>query len=542
METPAAQSRAWRDADSTSRFCSVHHVRNRQRSAPRTLLERNMDQLSCTIRQKEHWWHKVHDDEVVSNWKAEATLEEAAFTRVVDELRHMAMHRVSSGCRPAPVDGVFESDLAVPPAVLAQLQASARELAASIPRDEHPGSDGLVIDLVHPSLYPLISDLSTVDMRFAHGEALTLLPPKPRRYQWLPSIFDVAADGDVRISSYINNLDPEKAPRLQPAIAAAFSAVRPLLEEVLTELQRVGSMRSAERAVDFDMYNLWEDEEEYAERVGPAAREGSESGEDEEYWDEYAENKQIARPPLALPFVPPELPPPACRISLAGRQLRVITKLANIELTPAQPRYAGGTWHVEGEEQEAIVATALVYYDCDNITESRLAFRRMVDADDVQYEQDDRRGVEAVYGFKLDRRHRSATVTEELGAIVARQGRAVAFPNTMQHAVRPFELADKARPGHRKILAFFLVDPAMRIASTREVHPQQQEALFALLGTIPRFASLPDAVRAEVVSRVDTVFSRKDAEEHRCQLMDARRSAQEALQEDFEADFSLCEH
>jgi hypothetical protein len=45
---------------------------------------------------------------------------------------------------------------------------------------------------------------------------------------------------------------------------------------------------------------------------------------------------------------------------------------------------------------------------------------------------------------------------------MTREGRALFFPNVYQHRVEPFELADKTRPGHRKIVALFLVDPSSR--------------------------------------------------------------------------------
>ena len=37
------------------------------------------------------------------------------------------------------------------------------------------------------------------------------------------------------------------------------------------------------------------------------------------------------------------------------RQLQVIVKLANIELTPEKPEYPGGVWHVEGKLVRLIV-------------------------------------------------------------------------------------------------------------------------------------------------------------------------------------------
>lgn len=59
----------------------------------------------------------------------------------------------------------------------------------------------------------------------------------------------------------------------------------------------------------------------------------------------------------------------------ADQGLQIIVKLANIHLIPEQPEYEGGTWHVEGQLNEHICASAIYYYDSDNITTSQLAFR-----------------------------------------------------------------------------------------------------------------------------------------------------------------------
>ncbi|PNP56335.1 hypothetical protein FNYG_15370 [Fusarium nygamai] len=53
--------------------------------------------------------------------------------------------------------------------------------------------------------------------------------------------------------------------------------------------------------------------------------------------------------------------------------------MANIHLAPEKPKYDGGSWHVEGQLNEHICATALFYYDSDNITEPRLSFRARAD-------------------------------------------------------------------------------------------------------------------------------------------------------------------
>ena len=59
-------------------------------------------------------------------------------------------------------------------------------------------------------------------------------------------------------------------------------------------------------------------------------------------------------------------------------------KLANIELTPENPEYNGGVWHVEGMENENIVASGIYYYTSENITPSLLGFRAAVKEPDYE--------------------------------------------------------------------------------------------------------------------------------------------------------------
>jgi hypothetical protein len=42
-----------------------------------------------------------------------------------------------------------------------------------------------------------------------------------------------------------------------------------------------------------------------------------------------------------------------------------------------------------------------------------------------------------------------------------------------QHRVSPFELIDPTKPGHRRFIALWLVDPTKRIISTANIPPQQ---------------------------------------------------------------------
>jgi hypothetical protein len=49
---------------------------------------------------------------------------------------------------------------------------------------------------------------------------------------------------------------------------------------------------------------------------------------------------------------------------------QIIVKMASVELTPQKPYFLVGSWHVEGQMNEHICATALYYRDSDNITPS----------------------------------------------------------------------------------------------------------------------------------------------------------------------------
>lgn len=64
---------------------------------------------------------------------------------------------------------------------------------------------------------------------------------------------------------------------------------------------------------------------------------------------------------------------------------------------------------------------------------------------------------------------------QKYGTVDTRPGRLLAFPNVFQHRVSSFKLADPAKPGYRRFIALWLVDPHTRIISTANVPPQQQE-------------------------------------------------------------------
>lgn len=230
--------------------------------------------------------------------------------------------------------------------------------------------------------------------------------------------------------------------------------------------------------------------------------------------------------------------------------LQVIVKLANIELKPGES-YAGGSWHVEGQANEHIVSTALYYYDCNNITESRLAFRQAADEDefnydsewhkDFTYEQGEDTFLPALFGLS-----NFESTVQDVGSVVCREGRLLTFPNTLQHRVSPFELEDKTKPGHRKILALFLVDPHFKIISTKNVPPQQKdwwiERILQTKG-IAFLDKLPPEIVNHILSYVNDPMPLDTAKEKRLELITERsRYVKEQDSHFNEGEYSLCEH
>jgi hypothetical protein len=143
----------------------------------------------------------------------------------------------------------------------------------------------------------------------------------------------------------------------------------------------------------------------------------------------------------------PRLPEPSyTRISYTPREgerlveffretgLQIIVKMATIELTPEKPDFPVGGWHVEGQMNEHICATALYCLDSENITDSNHSFRTQTDvnikdSEDYNAELDGYHWMESVFATKLG--GRSSPCLQNYGTVKMRQGRLLAFPNVL---------------------------------------------------------------------------------------------------------------
>uniref|UniRef100_A0A914DFU3 Uncharacterized protein n=1 Tax=Acrobeloides nanus TaxID=290746 RepID=A0A914DFU3_9BILA len=516
---------------------------------PITLQELKLLSLEAAIRLKNDWTTKIFDESIVAKWKIEynsqqdETIDDSYFDYAIAECRYQA-ESSSGGILMSPVDGVFQADGIVPQDVLGDLLESVTALENRPFKDWHPGSNEQVLDLVHPSLYPYVYGVSRQLPKQANNKKLAWNElfgrgeiqffqgddeqnqshNESKKFQWLPSEFVVdSVTGAVHIDSYINNLHPEEHESLYATLEKIFSKFVPMFEILLTRL-----VNPIELRLKLPAYKWYVESNVDVEEKG--------NDEDEEDDDEEEEDEEQTRTFIDLKpgdFQPPNLPENV--ISLKGKRLQVIVKLANIHLTPEKPSYPGGVWHVEGMLNERIVASGIYYYDMENITESRLSFRQAIA--EPKYEQDDRRGCEHFYGLEDE-----SALTQELGYVCAEPGRLIVFPNVFQHKVEPFELVDKTRPGHRKILVFFLVDPNISILSTARVPPQQNSWLFKeVCKIVPKLAMLPDLAKKRIQEFLPMTLD--EAKNFREELMKERKYyIEDSNNTIFQRPFSLCEH
>lgn len=252
---------------------------------------------------------------------------------------------------------IWKSDKLIPSSLREELLAAVAPLE-TVPdpeKDWHPGSSGLVLDLVHPSLYPIVYG-RTIGKAPGSATATTLTAPDfgddepiftSKNFQWLPSDFAVGDDGKVTLTSpYINNIHPTQHKELYSIIPGVLQHALPMFERVLSDVIRpLLPMRIATSGFQ----RGWGGEETadciWGDNL-PYPNYSSEEEYEEDPYKWYAKRK--FNTPDAREKYDGDLEVMNDRLSLKGRTLQVIVKLANIHLTPEKPEYPGGKWHVEG--------------------------------------------------------------------------------------------------------------------------------------------------------------------------------------------------
>ncbi|EFY87261.1 hypothetical protein MAC_06709 [Metarhizium acridum CQMa 102] len=414
--------------------------------------DHNKDWKATTllIRQPE-WWRKVRDPNIAARWKQEVLgLNWAEYRKHGDfTYKNMAEMCIRELCKKAalyeetsliPVMDhstcVAKSDKLVSDDLTERLKTAVRSLehVADSDKDWHPESDGKVLDLVHPSLFPLLYGRSrimrqleaTIDWR---GAPIEVVSP---RFQWLPCDVVIDENGRATIESYINNLHPKDHAGLYSVIEQFIQKSLPAWDLIYRWVKRFPVQRLTARKVgrgvsrpdvvpdeaakqseeDDDDGEEHQDQGLDGDTLGQPCSEEIEDAK-KKYHTSDDENSDESGNPDDVDSDgedyddDDDLEP---KLELETRRTLEILQshsshpsyreTSQVHLTPDKPSYDGGSWHIEGQLNEHICATTLFYYDCHNITESRLAFRTPGNTENLsqrlKYPQNDKASIERV--------------------------------------------------------------------------------------------------------------------------------------------------
>lgn len=266
--------------------------------------------------------------------------------------------------------GVIKSDTAISKKIQQSLKEAVKPLEDMPEKDYHPGSDNKVVNLVHPSLFPVIYGQTRVlpdrviglnDCLGSVGQGDLVPVPSSQncgpvlnsrhqyhsqeqicvysdKFQWLPCDVELVDDASCRIASYINNAHPVHHKPLYEVVEKIIARAIPLWNRSLSEIL---DTRIKYKAV------------EYGEHPDPEPIEPEGDDHDEDaFWELYEqwESTRPIIPPEPARFEPQkEMLTADLREQFSDKKLQIIVKLANIELSPDKPEYEGGSWHIEGQ-------------------------------------------------------------------------------------------------------------------------------------------------------------------------------------------------
>jgi hypothetical protein len=343
---------------------------------------------------------------------------------------------------------VVKSDLDLSNIFWSSLKSAAGKLE-DVPehrKDWHPFTNEQVLDLLHPSLFPLEYGKTRV---LSHGtvplegcakyagkgdicEVPSVVKDKTHFYQnvswgnksdvglqawgsfqWLPSEIDFSANGRASITSYVNNLHPTKHQDLYHVLGTAIDKAVPLWNECLSWFH--DRVRIQPERCGFEDFIIPEfiGGRQVLDENDPDYDPDYDSSDDYEarhnWIYDHIPDAGLKQPSAGdfIPFETKAQEVGAERIDLRTKfpdGLQVIFKLANIHLTPDKPHYDGSNWHVEGCLNEHIAATALFYYDSSNVTDSHLHCRQHVDAEDMVMKPEQNEYEAACRMYGIDRK------------------------------------------------------------------------------------------------------------------------------------------
>jgi hypothetical protein len=368
-----------------------------------------------------------------------------------------------------PIFSVEWADSWVSPLVCLQARTAIDAFAEASRQDLHPGSNNVVRDVLHPSLFCLTSDQSTIEMpeptdysrdgatRAASQGKLNLTHNFYGRdptwftshYQWLPVDVQI---GDklqsCKIISPLNNIDWQQMPQSSEVASGLVTALEQILLAHLPALDRVWG-------------NLVEQREDWM-TLPLAARSDF-------------RNPSMNGDPAKTFYYSYEGDQSQPR-TLKGRTIQVVPKIAEYEFDVSDDSKCSfeGVFHIEGMPTENIVATVVHVLDRDDALEGgEIEFKRQFTRD--EFSQGAQNHAVNVSNLMKDLFQYADSQFVPLGTLPTPQGRSFVFPNHLVHKVKHMGLvSEESEPAatqkaKRRIVAFFLIDPSARICSSSDV-------------------------------------------------------------------------
>ncbi|KAJ8323136.1 hypothetical protein O5D80_008194 [Batrachochytrium dendrobatidis] len=491
----------------------------------RTLVEMRYIQYLQCILCKPMWWIDITNQHIVEQWRADSldrNISPSTFNLALEQLEVFVKQLVCNGSDgfgtivPGPVELTYILDNGIPDNVYTRLMTN----VSDIEHGSNHNTGQMVHNLIDASMYSVVYGQTMIAPLSIRLKYTTMVPcdillstrlvsdtpiidSSPEfiscKFQCLPSEFRVEQDGSVTINSYINNLNPIWHRDMYKCIAKIFKCFVPMFESLFRTMDPMFRY--------IDIYN---------------GTDGYESSSQSDH-DDMEPDTRVTRP-VYVPTLPEHFKSKyesAKPVSLRGRNLQVIVKLTNIQLTPSKPKYDEGNWHIEGPINESIVATGLYYYDVENITTPKLDFREAVDR--FEYQIASEMYWKDVYDIDLE-----SPRNQYIGLLELPNGRCAVYPNRYQHKEQSFELADPTQPGHCKILTFFVVNPACRIVSTAHVAPQQPQWYNSSLDKTPILPELWN----DITQYIQGVQSPAEAKHYRYELTSDRTRITAAYNEE----------
>ena len=184
--------------------------------------------------------------------------------------------------------------------------------------------------------------------------------------------------------------------------------------------------------------------------------------------------------------------------------LQMVLEMQDIDLTAASTEFPGEEWHIQGQSNERICATAYYVYSTRNLSSKNpptLSFRCRINPEEGEFADGEINP--PVFTPELYGVEDGAPLIQQLGSVALREGRLIVFPNTFQTKLKLFQLADESQPGFCRIAMVHLLDPNRRNMSTKLV-PCQRRDWWAeeLRQTCPRFRNLPVEIFDRIVEAI----------------------------------------